>query len=131
MFTVIHDTGSSNDNAAASGSLLDEIVRDGARQMLAAALQASVAAYVEQFVDQVNEHGRRLVVRHGYHHECDVLTAAGAVAVRASRVNDRRVDPDTGERLRFPQRSCRRRRRQSRPACAVRHLRRSRLPILV
>jgi hypothetical protein len=110
--------------------LLDEIVRDGARQMLAAALQASVAAYVEQFVDQVNEHGRRFVVRHGYHHECDVLTGAGAVAVRASRVNDR-VDPDTGERLRFPQRSCRRRRCQSRPGCAVRHLRRPRLPILV
>ena len=101
MLTVVHDTGSSNDNAGASGSLLDEIVRDGARAMLAAALQAEVAAYVEQFVDQVDEHGRRLVVRNGYHHERDVLTAAGAVAVRAPRVNDRRVDPDTGERLRF------------------------------
>ena len=100
MLTVVHDTGSSNDNAGASGSLLDEIVRDGARAMLAAALQAEVAAYVEQFVDQVDEHGR-LVVRNGYHHERDVLTAAGAVAVRAPRVNDRRVDPDTGERLRF------------------------------
>jgi hypothetical protein len=31
-----------------SSSLLDEVVRDGARQMLAAALQAEVAAYVEQ-----------------------------------------------------------------------------------
>ena len=101
MLTVVHDTGSSNDNAGASGSLLDEIVRDGARAMLAAALQAEVAAYVEQFVDQVDEHGRRLVVRNGYHHERDVLTPAGAVAVRAPRVNDRRVDPDTGERLRF------------------------------
>ena len=101
MLTVVHDTGSSNDNAGASGSLLDEIVRDGARAMLAAALQAEVAAYVEQFVDQVDEHGRRWVVRNGYHHERDVLTAAGAVAVRAQRVNDRRVDPDTGERLRF------------------------------
>jgi putative transposase len=99
--------------------------------VLAAALQASVAAYGEQFVDQVDEHGRRLVVLNGYHHERDVLTAAGAVVERASPVNDRRVDPDTGERLRFPQRSCRRRRRQSRPACAIRHIRRSRLPILI
>ena len=33
------------------GSLLDEIVRDGARQMLAAALQAEVAAYVEALTD--------------------------------------------------------------------------------
>jgi transposase-like protein len=81
--------------------LLDEIVRDGARQMLAAALRAEVGAYVEQFVDQVDEHGRRLVVRNGYHCERDVLTAAGAVSVKAPRVNDRRVDADTGERQRF------------------------------
>lgn len=39
---------------------LDEIVRDGARQMLAAALQAEVAAYIEAFRDEVDEHGRRL-----------------------------------------------------------------------
>jgi hypothetical protein len=36
--------------AAVGGSLLDELVRDGARQMLAAALQAEVAAYVEAHV---------------------------------------------------------------------------------
>ena len=30
---------------------MDELVRDGARQMLAAALQAEVAVYVEQFAD--------------------------------------------------------------------------------
>jgi hypothetical protein len=45
--------------SAASLSLLDEIVRDGARQMLAAALQAEVAAYVEQFRDEVDEAGYR------------------------------------------------------------------------
>jgi transposase-like protein len=69
--------------------------------MLAAALQAEVAAYVEQFADQLDEDGQRLVVRNGYHLERDVLTAAGAVAVTAPRVNDRRVDPDTVERQRF------------------------------
>ena len=101
MLTVVHDSGSSNEDAGASRSLLDEIVRDGARQMLAAALQAEVAAYVDQFSDQVDERGRRLVVRNGHHHQRDVLTAAGAVSVRAPRVNDRRVDPDTHERQRF------------------------------
>jgi putative transposase len=101
MLTVVHDSGSSNDDSTAGRSLLDEIVRDGARQMLAAALAAEVAAYVDQFSDQVDEHGRRLVVRNGRHHQRDVLTAAGAVSVRAPRVNDRRVDPDTGERQRF------------------------------
>jgi hypothetical protein len=44
MLKVVHEECESNE---ASGSLLDEIVRDGARQMLAAALQAEVAAYVE------------------------------------------------------------------------------------
>jgi len=69
--------------------------------MLAAALQAEVAAYVEQFADQRDEDGRRLVVRNGYHQSRDVLTAAGAVEVTAPRVNDKRIDPETGERQRF------------------------------
>jgi len=101
MLKVVHDSESSNEDAGASRSLLDEIVRDGARQMLAAALAAEVAAYIDQFSDQFDEHGRRLVVRNGHHQQRDVLTAAGAVSVSAPRVNDRRVDPDTGERQRF------------------------------
>jgi putative transposase len=81
--------------------LLDEIVRDGARAMLAAALQAEVAGYVDAHADQLAENGRRLVVRNGSHAEREVMTAAGAVAVRAPRVNDKRIDEATGERCRF------------------------------
>ena len=81
--------------------MLDEIVRDGARQMLAAALRAEVAAYVEAHAEEVDENGHRLVVRNGYHAAREVTTAAGAVAVRAPRVNDKRVDSATGERKRF------------------------------
>lgn len=69
--------------------------------MLAAALKAEVAASVEQFADQLDENGRRLVVRNGYQRPRDVLTAAGSVEVRAPRVNDKRVDAETGERQRF------------------------------
>jgi len=69
--------------------------------MLQAALRAEVAAYVERFADEVDDAGRRLVVRNGHHNEREVLTAAGAVRVRAPRVNDKRVDPETGERQRF------------------------------
>ena len=99
MLKVVHDAEASNEPAG--GSLLDEIVRDGARAMLAAALQAEVATYVESFVDEVDADGRRMVVRNGYHAAREVTTAAGAVPVRAPRVNDRRTDPVTGERRRF------------------------------
>jgi len=85
-------------------SLLDQLVRDGARQMLAAALQAEVAAYIEQFADVRGDDGRRLVVRNGYHEERAVVTGAGAVTVQAPRVNDKRVDQETGERQRFSSR---------------------------
>ena len=69
--------------------------------MLAAALLAEVAAYVDAHADQVDEDGHRLVVRNGHHQPREVMTAAGAVGVRAPRVNDRRVDASTGERMRF------------------------------
>ena len=45
--------------------------------------------------------GHRLVVRNGYHAPREVTTAAGAVPVRAPRVNDKRIDEVTGERARF------------------------------
>lgn len=99
MLKVVHDVEVSNESAG--GSLLDEIVRDGARQMLAVALQAEVAAYIDAFVDELDEAGRRLVVRNGHHEPREVTTAAGAVPVRAPRVNDKRVDPSTGQRQRF------------------------------
>jgi putative transposase len=103
MLKVVHEENETNAHAPAAvgGSLLDELARDGARAMLAAALQAEVAAYVDTHADQVDETGRRLVVRNGYHAEREVSTAAGAVLVRAPRVNDKRIDEDSGERMRF------------------------------
>jgi putative transposase len=98
MLKVVQDPTEAN---PAGGSLLDEIVQDGARQMLAAALHAEVAAYIEAHRGEVDTDGRRLVVRNGYHAEREVTTAAGAVEVRQPRVNDKRVDPVTGERRRF------------------------------
>jgi putative transposase len=95
------DDRAGGDGAGVSVSLIDEIVRDGARRMLAEALQAEVDAYIAQFTGERDENGRRLVVRNGSHQPREVLTSAGAVQVVAPRVNDRRVDPDTGERARF------------------------------
>jgi transposase-like protein len=80
---------------------LDELAREGARRMLAAALEAEVDAYVAAHATEWDEGGRRLAVRNGHARQREVLTAAGAVGVRAPRVDDRRVDPVTGERARF------------------------------
>ena len=69
--------------------------------MLAEALQAEVDDYVARFADVRDDNGHRLVVRNGSHAPRDVLTSAGSVPVVAPRVNDKRVDPQTGERQRF------------------------------
>jgi putative transposase len=84
-----------------SGSLIDEIVREGARRMLAAALEAEVNQYISELAAERDERGHRLVVRNGHHQPRTVTTAAGPVEVTAPRVNDRRVDEATGERKRF------------------------------
>lgn len=81
--------------------MLDQLARDGARQMLAAALLAEVAAYVDANAGEVDGEGHRLVVRNGFHEPREVSTAAGAVPVRAPRVNDKRTDEATGQRRRF------------------------------
>jgi putative transposase len=103
MLTVVPDCveGAQDGGGAPSVSLLDELVREGARRMLAAALEAEVAAYVGAHVGEVDEHGRRLVVRNGHHTPRRLLTGAGAVEVSAPRVNDKRIDEATGERRRF------------------------------
>ena len=87
--------------ATVGGSLLDAIAREGARRMLATALHAEVDAYLAAHADQVDEAGRRLVVRNGYHNPRMVVTAAGAIEVHQPRVNDKRTDQATGRRRRF------------------------------
>lgn len=81
--------------------MIDELVRQGAQRMLAEAVQVEVEAYLARFREELDEHGHRLVVRNGYHQPREVTTTAGPVEVRMPRVNDKRVDPETGERQRF------------------------------
>ena len=83
---------------------LDELAREGARRMIAAALKAEADEYVERCADERGEDGKRLVVRNGRARERRVTVGSGTVAIQAPRVNDTRVDPDTGERLRFSSR---------------------------
>src|SRR6266705_469884 len=102
MLTVVPGEGSGHEGGKeGSPSLIDEIVREGARRMLAGALAAEADAYIAQFAAERDGNGRRLVVRNGYHQPREVLTSAGAVEVTVPRVNDKRTDEATGERMRF------------------------------
>jgi len=89
------------DGSTLNGSLIDEIVREGARRMLAAALEAEVDAYIAELANERDERGRGLVVRNGHPQPRKVTTSAGSVEVRAPRVNDKRVNETTGERRWF------------------------------
>jgi transposase-like protein len=83
---------------------LDELAREGARRIIAAALEAEVGEYVERFAEVRGEDGKRLVVRNGRARERTVTVGSGTVAIQAPRVNDKRVDEQTGERARFSSR---------------------------
>lgn len=97
VLTVVAENGVRREGV----SLLDDIVREGARRMLTAALEAEVDAYLAELATERDERGRRLVVRNGHAQPREVMTAAGAVQVATPRVNDKRVDEATGERRRF------------------------------
>ncbi len=100
VLSVVNEEGSTPNS-----SLIDEIVREGARRMpaaaLEAALEAEVNAYIAALADERDDRGRRRVVRNGYHQSRRVTTAAGAVEVKAPRVDDRRIERATDERKRF------------------------------
>ena len=83
---------------------LDGLAREGARRMIAAALEAEVGDYIERFADERDEDGKRLVVRNGRARERRVTVGSGTVPMSAPRVNDKRVDDETGERMRFSSR---------------------------
>jgi transposase-like protein len=80
---------------------LDELAREGARRMIAVALEAEVDDYVERFAEELDDEGHRMVVRNGRARQRRVTVGSGTVPVKAPRVNDKRIDADSGERRRF------------------------------
>jgi len=78
---------------------LTEVLRNGARALLAQAVEAEVASLLERYADEVTNDGCRRLVRHGHLPERQILTGIGPVAVRCPRVRDR--VGDGSERIRF------------------------------
>ena len=68
---------------------LTEVLRDGARTLLAQAVEAEVAEFLARYQGEQDEAGRTRMVRNGYLPERTIQTGLGQVAVRAPRVHDR------------------------------------------
>lgn len=75
--------------AAQTAGVLEDLVREGARKMLQAALEAEIDEHLSRFGHVVDESGKRVVVRNGSMPEREVLTGAGAIRIKRPRVDDR------------------------------------------
>lgn len=78
--------------AAGATDPLHELLRKGARDLIAKAVEAELSTFLEQYADKTLEDGRRAVVRNGYLPERTVQTGIGDVAVKVPRVRDRSGD---------------------------------------
>jgi transposase-like protein len=81
--------------SAGARDALTEVLRRGAVDLLANAVRAEVAAWIDEHAHLVDEHGRRRVVRNGSMPEREIVTGIGPVRVKQPRVHDRRT-PDEG-----------------------------------
>ena len=79
---------------------IDDILRDGARRALQAAIEREVEEYIERNSQHLDEHGHRLVVRNGHHPARKIQSGNGPIEVQQPRVNDKRVD-EQGNRFHF------------------------------
>ena len=97
MLTVVAEESTREELA----SPLDEIWRRGAQRMLAAALEAEADAYVELFTEELDQGGHRLVRKNGHAKPRTITTSSGAIEIEAPRIDDRRVDESSGEKMSF------------------------------
>jgi putative transposase len=78
---------------------LTEVLRTGARALLAQAVEAEVSSLLSCHADRLTDDGRRRLVRHGHLPEREIMTGIGSIAVRCPRVRDR--GGEGSERIRF------------------------------
>ena len=90
---ALHQPGAVEDS-------LTEIAREGARRMLAFALDAEVEAFLDRFGEERLPDGRRRVVWHGHGSDRTIQTGIGALEVQRPKVRDRAADAED-ERVRF------------------------------
>ena len=80
---------------------LTEVLRNGARSLLAQAVEAEVAEFLAKHGDLKTASGLSRMVRHGHLPEREVMTGISPVGVRQPRVRDRGVAAENVGRIRF------------------------------
>lgn len=94
------DTTDTQVMSMTSRDVLSDILRQGAQQMLAMAVENEVGQYIGEYQHVRDANGRRLVVRNGHLPARVIQTGIGLVEVEQPRVNDKRIDED-GQPKRF------------------------------
>jgi putative transposase len=87
MKKVTEETSAGKSEARPSG--LDDLIQQGARQIVQQAIEAELAALLERYDNVKTLDGRRTVIRNGYLPEREVVTAIGPVTVKVPKVRDR------------------------------------------
>ncbi len=72
---------------------LTELLRSGAKRLIQKAVEAELAELLERYEGQVDEQGRKAVVRNGYLPEREILTGVGPVPVKVPKVRSRTGEP--------------------------------------
>ena len=78
---------------------ISDILRQGARNLLAQALEAEIEVFLGQYKDLKDQLGCQRIVRNGYLPERQIQTGIGSVPVEAPRIRDR--FPQASERISF------------------------------
>lgn len=79
---------------------ITKILRNGARKLLAEALEVEIKGFLSQYVDLKDDHGRMRVTRNGYLPKREIQTGIGPVPVKVPRIRDRQPE-DESDRIRF------------------------------
>jgi transposase-like protein len=72
---------------------ITDILRQGARRLLSAALEAEIESFLKQYQNITDDKGRRRVVRNGHLPEREIQTGIGQIPVRAPRIRERHGNP--------------------------------------
>jgi transposase-like protein len=75
---------------------ITDILRSGARKLLAQALETEIEIFLSQYADLEDDQGRKRITRNGYLPEREIQTGIGLIPVKVPRARDRQPDNESG-----------------------------------